>query len=115
MAKRALCGVELTTEAMNSGKSYRVKFSYGVFSIAAKVTQSGVYYSVVKRHKGRLYKVYAGKCGEITHELLHQATMMLQAKVYAASGDWFLQDNRSRGSSPAWSGESSPKECVPCM
>lgn len=97
MAKRALCGVELTQEAMNTGESYRVKFSYGVFSIAPKVTQSGTYYSALKRHRGQLYKVYVGKCGEITKELLHQATMILLSKATATSGHWYMRDNRGRG------------------
>ena len=77
MAKRSIFGSELTHENMNTGQGYRVRFSYGVFSISPKVTQSGIYYYALKRHQGRLFKVYVGKCGEITHDLLHRVTMEL--------------------------------------
>lgn len=73
-------------EQMNSGKGYRVHFSYGTFSIAAKVTQSGVYYYAHKRVDGKLYKTYVGKCGEVTHRLLHQATMKLSNRIYNELG-----------------------------
>jgi len=97
MAKPALAGPEITETAINSGESYRVKFSYGVFSIAPKVTQGGVYYYAVKRHQGQLFKVYVGKCGEVTKELLHQATMILLNKATATTGKWYVRDNRARG------------------
>jgi hypothetical protein len=96
VAKRAFFSGQITDDQMNSGESYRVRFSYGIFSIAPKVTQSGTYYYAVKRHKGRLFKVYVGKCGEVTHDLLHQATMVLLNKAYVATGQWYMRDHRGR-------------------
>ena len=97
MAKQAIYSGQLTSETMNGSESYRVKFSYGTFSIAVKVTQSGVYHYAVKRHHGQLFKVYVGKAGEITKERVHQATMELGHKAYAATGVWCLRENRARG------------------
>lgn len=73
-------------EEMNSGQSYRVKFSYGTFSIAARVTQSGIYYYALKRANGKLHKVYVGRCGTITHDVLHRATMELSQRVRKNEG-----------------------------
>jgi len=97
MARRAIHGSQLKHEDMNTGQGYRVKFSYGVFSIAPKVTQSGTYYYATKRHQGRLFKVYVGKCGEVTHDLLHQATMALQNKAISATGRMYPRDNQGHG------------------
>jgi len=96
MARRAIYFGQLTEQVMNSGQSYRVRFSYGTFSIAPKVARSGTYYSAVKRHQGRLYKVYVGKCGEVTAQRLHEATMELLHKAYVGSGIWYMRDNRGR-------------------
>lgn len=97
MAKRAIHFGQLTDEMLNGRESYRVKFSYGTFSIAVKVTQNGTYHYAVKRHKGQLFKVYIGTAGTITKERLHQATMELLHKAYAATGVWYMRENRARG------------------
>ncbi|MEJ5311759.1 MAG: hypothetical protein WHX52_18510 [Anaerolineae bacterium] len=81
MAKSAINLGLLTSATMNGNNSYRVSLSYGVFSIARKVTQSGVYYYASKRVAGKLYKVYVGKQGEITQDLLHKRTMELEQKI----------------------------------
>lgn len=94
MARPAIFSGQITPEQMNSGEGYRVRFSYGTFSIAPKVTQSGTYYSALKRHRGQLFKVYVGKCGQVTHERLHQATMELLNKAYVATGQWDMRENR---------------------
>jgi len=100
MARQAVHFGQLTEELLNGSESYRVKFSYGTFSIAVKVTQSGIYHYAVKRHRGQLFKVYVGTVGSITAERVHQATMELLSKAYAATGEWYLRDNRARGLEP---------------
>jgi len=97
MAKQAIYFGQLTDSTLNGRESYRVKFSYGTFSIAVKVTQSGAYHYAVKRHKGQLFKVYVGTAGEITQERLHQATTELLHKAYSATGEWYMRENRARG------------------
>ena len=96
MAKRAITLGQLTDETLNGRQSYRVKFSYGTFSVAPKVTQSGVYHYAVKRHKGQLFKVYVGKAGTITPKRLHQATMELNHKAYSVTGEWYMRANKGR-------------------
>ena len=90
MANKTFYAVLLRPEQINSGESYRVKFSYGTFSIyakkisssrAANVTQA--YYYAHKRKHGKLYKVYIGKCGNITREKLHEATIRLIIRIEA--------------------------------
>ena len=97
MAKQATYFGQLTDDQMNGDQGYRVKLSYGVFSIAAKVTQSGRYWYAYKRAAGRLFKVYIGKGGEVTKDALHEATMALSAKVYRETGRGYIRDNRARG------------------
>lgn len=75
MARREIHIQSLTHKQMNSGDSYRVRFSYGTFPITAKKTKSGTYYYIVKRVDGELKKRYLGKCGHITMETLHRGTM----------------------------------------
>jgi len=76
----------LEPETINGSKGYKVKLSYGTFSIAPKVTQSGVYFSAYKRVRGKLYKAYVGKAGALTWHDIHKATMALDAKIMAATG-----------------------------
>ena len=96
MAKRAIFYGQLTDETLNGRESYRVRFSYGVFGIAVKVTQSGAYHYAVKRHKGQLFKVYVGTAGTITPDRLHKATMELNHKAYSVTGSWHMRENRGR-------------------
>jgi hypothetical protein len=97
MARQAYYFGQLTDEILNGRKSYRVQFSYGTFSVSAKVTQrGGCYHYAIKRHKGKLFKVYVGTAGEITKERLHQATMELSHKCYSETGDWYTRTNRGR-------------------
>jgi len=78
MANQTYYSGLLRPEQINSGEGYRVQFSYGTFSIAPKkLPNGGVYYYAYKRVRGKLHKSYVGKCGDITHELLHQATMKI--------------------------------------
>ena len=83
MANQTFYSGLLTDEQMNSGASYRVQFSYGVFSIYAKKVTQQVYYYAHRRKRGKLYKVYVGKCGSVTKDLLHQATMRLLSRIEA--------------------------------
>lgn len=98
MAREAVWYGQLTPELMNGTASYRVALSYGVFSIAAKVTQGGTYYYALKRADGTLFKVYVGKAGEITAERIHEATMALHGKLQAATGRWQVRSNRGHES-----------------
>lgn len=97
MARQATHFGQLTDEQLNGAQPYRVKFSYGTFSIAVKVAQSGTYHYAIKRHKGHLFKTYIGTAGDITPRRLHEATMELLAKATAATGQWYMRDNRARG------------------
>ena len=96
MAKQAIYSGQLTSETMNGEQGYRVKFSYGVFSIAPKVTQGARYWYAYKRASRRLFKVYVGKGGEVTKDTLHKATMALIAKVRSETGREHIRDNRAR-------------------
>ena len=89
MAHPPIYSSQITSQQMNSGQSYRVSFSYGTFTAAPRVTQSGgIYYYVYKRVRGKLYKAYLAKCGEITKEKLHQATMKVANKILAQIGHY---------------------------
>lgn len=96
MAKQAIYGSQLTHELMNGGQSYRIKFSCGTFSIAAKATKSGTYYSAYKRFRGKLYKVYVGKAGDIERHDVQRACVGLLSKICEATGESYARDNRSR-------------------
>ena len=76
----------LEKETINGSTGYKVKLSYGTFSIAPKVTQGGVYFSAYKRVRGKLYKSYVGKAGALTWQDIHKATMALDAKIMAELG-----------------------------
>ena len=95
MARAAQRASSMTHQELNSGESYRVQFSYGTFSVAAKVTQSGVYYYAVKRVQGKLYKAYVARCGQVTPERLHQVTMRLNWQY-----EGFGRDNVGREKLP---------------
>ena len=87
MASTPIYSGQITEEQMNSGQTYRVQFSYGTFTSACKVTQSGRrYYYIYKRINGKLYKGYLGKCGTITRDKLHQATMKVASKIFCDIG-----------------------------
>jgi hypothetical protein len=100
VAKQAIYGSQLTPEQMNGDESYRVKYSCGTFSITPKSTPSGVYWSVVKRFRGKLYKVYIGKSGGIERHAVQSACVRLLAKIQAETGAMFARDKRSRNSYP---------------
>ena len=85
MANETFYSGLLTDEQMNSGESYRVQFSYGTFSIYAKKVTQQIYYSH-RRKRGKLYKTYVGKCGSVTKDMLHQATMRLLSRIEAQGG-----------------------------
>lgn len=80
MAKPATLLGWLTETQMNSGQPFRVRTSYGTFSIAGKVTHGGTYHYAYKRVAGKLHKVYVGKVGEIDQDAVHKATMRLSEK-----------------------------------
>ena len=80
MAKQAIYHSQLTGDQMNGSEGYRVRLSWGTFSVAVKVTQSGVYYYAIKRRKGTLHKLYLGRQGEITRRLLQHVGYLLAIK-----------------------------------
>lgn len=97
MARRAIYSSELTEATMNSGQSYRVAFSYGAFTISPqKLPNGGCYYYALKRARGRLYKSYVGKRGEVTMTHVHKATMKLSAAIYEDTRG-FGRDNAGYG------------------
>jgi len=96
MARQAIFSGQLTADTMDGTEPYRVRFSYGVFSIAARVTQSGRYWYTHKRADGKLYKTYVGKQGEVTHDTLHRATMALMDKIRAETGKMYARNYRAR-------------------
>ncbi len=100
MARRAIYFSELSDATLNGEQGYRVKLSYGTFSIAARVTPSGRYWYAYKKHLGRLFKVYVGKQGTVTSERERQATIELLAKAYQATGQWYMRENRGRALEP---------------
>lgn len=92
MARIAKSPSRMTDSELNSGRPYRVQFSYGTFGLAVRTAKSGLkYYYAVKRVRGRYYKIYVGKCGDITPEKLHAATVRLKAKY-----EGFGRDNIGR-------------------
>jgi hypothetical protein len=96
MARQAIYYGQLTDDIMNSGKPYRVRLSYGVFSLSPKVTQSGTYYSAYKRAGGKLFKQYVGGCGDVTADAIYKATMALSDKIRRETGLMFARSNRGR-------------------
>ena len=80
MAKKANPFEQLTFEQMNHGRSYRVRSSYGTFSISAKHVKNRIYYHAYKRVGGKIHTTYVGKHGEITREVLHKAIVRLKSK-----------------------------------
>lgn len=82
MARKAIYFQDLTERTMNSGASYRVSLSYGAFTISPqKLPNGSCYFYALKRVKGKLYKSYVGKRGEITGRHIHEATMKLAAAI----------------------------------
>lgn len=100
MAKRVIYFGQLTERTMNSGASYRVSLSYGAFTISPqKLPNGSCYYYALKRAKGKLYKAYVGKRGEVTSKHIHEATMKLSAEIMHDTNS-LGRDNLSRGSRP---------------
>lgn len=93
MARRAIYFGQLTDDIMNGWASYRVSLSYGAFTISPqKLPNGAIYFYALKRVKGKLYKAYVGKRGEVTADDVHQATMKLSAAIYGDT--WgFGRDN----------------------
>lgn len=72
-------------EQLNSGSSYRVQHDGETFSITANTVNEQVYYYVTKRVRGKLHKMYLGKCGEVTPERLRIAIAVLLTEMLALS------------------------------
>lgn len=70
-------------EQLNAGSSYRIRFDRGTLSLSARKERGRVYYYVTKRVRGRLHKIYAGKCGEITPARIRAAGWLLLAEIAA--------------------------------
>lgn len=85
MAREAINSAMITEAQMNSAQGCRVAFSYGTFSVLPRRTAWGTYLYAYKRAKGHLHKVYVGKAGQVTKDMLHKATLRLLAKVEEAS------------------------------
>jgi hypothetical protein len=87
MARRAIHFGELTERTMNGWASYRVSLSYGAFTISPqKLPNGSCYFYALKRAKGKLYKSYVGKRGEITRKHVHEATMKVSAAIAHDTG-----------------------------
>jgi hypothetical protein len=56
-----------------------------VFSISAKRSGHQVYYYVTKRVRGRLFKTYVGKCGEVTAGKVREAIRLLRDDIAAGA------------------------------
>lgn len=97
MARRAIYFGQLTEETMNSGLPYRVDLSYGTFTISPqKLPNGGCYYYALKRARGRLYKSYVGKRGQVTADDVHKATMKVSSLIMGDT--WGMgRNNRARG------------------
>ena len=89
MARRAIYYAQLTNETMNGTQSYRVRFSYGIFSVAVKATRGGAYHYAIKRHRGRLFKIYIGAAGKIERHHVQSACVGLLHKIGEATGVMF--------------------------
>ena len=77
MASEAIYFSQLTKEQMNGSESYRVRFSWGDFSIAPRRNKSGVYWYAYKRRHGRLFKAYVAKQGRVRLTKLQRACYSL--------------------------------------
>jgi len=85
MAHEAIASAVITEAEMNSSEGCRVEFPFGTFSVLGSRRSSGTYLYAYKRAKGHLHKVYVGKAGQVTKDMLHKATLRLRAKVEEAS------------------------------
>lgn len=95
MARQSIYFGQLTEETMNSGLPYRVSFSYGVFTISPqKLPNGATYYYALKRARGKLYKAYVGKRGEVTADDVHKATMKVS---YLIMGDTWGMGRNNQG------------------
>jgi len=81
MAHKAIYHSQLTDDVMNGDQGYRVKLSWGTFTVSPKKLPNGVYYSAYKRRRGHLHKLYLGKQGEITRDLLQHVGWLLAIKA----------------------------------
>lgn len=97
MAARAIYFGQLRERDMNGFDSYRVNLSYGTFTISPqKLPNGAIYFYALKRARGKLYKAYVGKRGEVTADMVHKATMKVSAAIRHDTGG-YGRDNLSRG------------------
>lgn len=75
MAKRHIHGsAESELDNLLLGQEpFRVSYSYGTFTIQPKITGNAVYWYTHKRVKGKLYKRYIGKAGNVWSLDLHKS------------------------------------------
>lgn len=86
MARHAIHFGQLTDRTMNGFSSYRVSMSYGAFTISPqKLPNGAVYFYALKRAKGKLYKAYVGRRGEVTADDVHKATMKVSYLIMGAT------------------------------
>ena len=88
MAKKAIPFEYITFEQMNPGHSYRVRLSFGTFSISAKFIKTHIYYHAYKRVGGKIHTTYVGKNGEITKEVLYKALVRLKSRYEGFGRDY---------------------------
>ena len=72
---------QLEGSVMNGIDAYRVRFSFGVFSITPRVDRDRRYWYATKRSNGRLHKVYIGAGGNITSEAIKVACLAVLDKL----------------------------------
>jgi hypothetical protein len=70
-----------SSEHLNAGSSYRVELDGEVFSLSARRSGRQVYYYATKRVRGRLFKTYVAKCGEVTPAKVRDALRLLLNEI----------------------------------
>jgi len=75
MANKTYYSVELSERKINQPEAYRIKLSYGTFSVSPQLDKrtNRHYCYANKRINGRLIKRYVGKYGDLTIDDVHQA------------------------------------------
>lgn len=93
MARRAHLWGQLEPSVMNGIDGYRVKFSFGVFSIMPRMDRDRRYWYATKRSNGTLHKVYVGADGNITTEAIKIACLAVLAKLRGHSDRLYGRDH----------------------
>lgn len=81
MTRRAIAYSRVTKELLDRGVTFRVRLPFGTFTIQARPTLSGAYWSVRKGTNGKMHKVYVGCAGSVKPEDVREACARLARKV----------------------------------